>query len=272
MSAVIKRGSQTLSSRVLLVLGSKSVGKTTFCVSGSQYTPATLPAKPTIHCKDVVILQSDTGGVLGPLALGLEPDVVDLSGCTKMQDWDKLFNEAVRDLRPLFANGTYRVLGIDLTALDKMWRQVFVAEAETDSPKNWDSVSAKALAVYRMLRDLPNVTLVGMAHVNVPAEIASRTDATVLTRMQASRDAQAVGGERATMTADLSKGFKSVWVNNADAVLALRRKKEGGVAKHTVRLTPNKSIESGGRWESYFKDEEPALLYPMLKTVYGDKA
>lgn len=270
MSA-IKPARETFGTRVLVVMGAKSTGKTTFTVTGSAHAPAKLPTTPRVACHDVVLLQNDTNGVLGPYAIGLEPLVVDLSDAQSMQDWDKRFNEAFKELQPLFAARKLSILGIDFSMMDKLWRDLYIAQAETDSPKNWDSVGAKSLAVYRMLRRLPNATIVCMTHVNVPAEIASKQDPNVLVRQQEARDAQAVGGQRATTTTDLSKSAKGPWWANADAILTMRRKKlSDGKFDYVVRVAPSNKVEAGGRWESLFSAEEPAHLRTLLKKVYGD--
>lgn len=269
----IKKASQSFGTRVLVVMGAKSTGKTTFVCTGSKFAPKKLPCSPRVELSDCVFIQNDTNGVLGPYAIGLEPHVVDLSDAKDLHDWKKRFDAAYAELKPLFADGTYRILGMDLSMMDKLWRDLYIAQAEHDTPKNWDDVSSKSLAVYRMLRTLPNATIVIMTHVNVPAEIASKTDANVLIRAQEARDAQAVGGSRATTTTDLSKSSKGPWWANADAILTMKRKKLGeGKFEYNVRIAPSNKVEAGGRWESFFNSDEPAHLRTLLDKVYGPDA
>lgn len=271
----LKFASQTTNSRVLLVAGAKSTGKTTFVCSASKYaTDDVLPLKTSVECSDVVLVQNDTGGSLGPLGLGLEPLVVDLSGAKNKVEWDKLFNEAYKELYAGFSEGKFRILGIDLTALDKLLREQYVMQSEKPQPQDWERVTSKARAVYVMLRALPNVTLVGMTHLAVKTEMIN--DPALLQRAHDALDAVAVGGERSVTTYALTKGHKEVWTHNADQVFVMRRQRAKGSgqgATYSVRLEGNSKVEAGGRWRPYFDaDEQPAHLGKLMKKVYGDKA
>lgn len=274
--SLLRKASEVTNSRVLVVAGAKSTGKSTFVVSGSKHAPSEFPVKTRVECSDVVLIQNDTGGSLGPLGAGLEPLVIDLSGAKNKQEWDKLFNEAFKELMAGFTEGKHRILGIDLTALDKMLRDQYVAQSANDSPKDWEQVTSKARAVYVMLRSLPNVTLIGMTHLAVVAEIVSKSDPTILARQQEARNVVAVGGERSTITYSLAKGHKELWLHNADQVFVMRRKRAaapGQKASYLVRLEGNSQIEAGGRWRPFFDaDEQPAHLGQLLKKVYGDRA
>lgn len=273
--SMLRSDDDPTASRILLVAGAKATGKTTFVTSGSQFTPEKIPHDgKLIECSDVCLLQNDSGGHEGPRAVGLKPIRMDLSGAKNKMEWDKLFNEAYKEIHALFVEKKLRILGIDLTALDKILRDMYVANANTDTPKNWEQVTSKALAVYRLLKALPNATIVGMTHLAVQQELTK--DGEQLERLRAARDASSVGGERSLTTYSLTKGHKEIWMHNANQIFVMRRKRakvKGERPSYMVRLEGNSQIEAGGRWRAFFDaDEQPAHLYSILKTVYKDKA
>lgn len=253
-------------SKVLFICGSKGTGKTTFVTTGSKFITRKYSREEPIFCDDVVILQGDTNGTLGPAALGLIPQVIDLSAVTRIDAWIDAVKQALPEVRKGFENKTLRILGVDLGQVDRLLRD------GVEDAKGWVAAGKKAKDVYDMLRSLPNAILAGMSHLQVPLELARDNVATDR------REAVSVGGAKSTMVSNLFQSHRNIWVANADHVLVTERKRpvvgtsnvEAKPLRYVVHTQHTSKYEAGGRWESYFQPEEPADLRAMLTKVYGE--
>lgn len=250
-------------SKVLFICGSKGTGKTTFVTSGSKFITRKYSREEPIHCDDVVILQGDTNGTLGPAALGLIPQVIDLSAITDLETWLTAVKKVLPELRKGFESKDFRILGVDLGQVDRLLRAKVGS-----STQGWVEAGNKAKDVYDLLRSLPNAILAGMSHLQVPLELAASS--TTSDR----RDAVSVGGQKATLVSSLFQGHRNAWVPNADHVIVTLRKRpttgNATLPTYSVLLQNTAKYEAGGRWESYFQPEEPANLRAMLTKVYGE--
>jgi hypothetical protein len=272
----LKKASEIKTGPVITLVGSKGVGKTTTAVSASKNSPDVFPHKGApVDCGDVVIIQSDAGGYEGALDAGMNPSVIDLSTAKDWAAWEQLFNKELKDLRQACSDGAVTAVAIDLTALDKLLRDEFIAKATIDSPKNWEVVTSKAGSVYKALRDLPNYpVIIGMVHPTVKAEMSNKAD--VVETMRAARDAASIGGERQLIVPDLAKGHQAIWVNNAAAQIGLMpktEKKPDGSRVKTYRafIESNNKMEAGSRWLHRLGPgpHEPHLRKMMQKLMNG---
>lgn len=271
--------------RSMLVLGSKSTGKTSFVVSGSQHTPDVIPHKgPLVACDDVALIQIEAESALGALDLGLRPRVIDLSGVAGWQKLNQEIAKAVTFLRPLAASGEIKIVGIDLGAIDKEIRcwaagDKVVKEGKmgnddaTLAAKDvaWGAVEAQGVALYRAMRTLPCL-VVGMAHLKVTAynPFSAKEDASQKAMAELVRDQQGFGGDKSKLTADMSGGVYKIWLANVSNLFARELiVDKAGKKAYVTHTSSGDMFEAGSRRQSKLAPVETRTLNAILKDMYS---
>lgn len=270
--------------RSMLVLGSKSTGKTSFVVSGSEHCPAVLPHKGgLIACDDVALIQVEAESALGALDLGLRPKVIDLSGIAGWQKLNSEIAKAVQFLRPLAESGQIKIVGIDLGAIDKEIRTWAAGDKVIPAGKlgqdevalnakdvNWGAVEAQGVALYRALRTLPCL-VVGMAHLKVTAynPFSAKETGDQKAMAELVREQQGFGGDKSKLTADMSGGVYKIWLANVSNLFARELQVDkAGKKTYVTHTSSGEMFEAGSRRQSVLKPVETRTLQEILKDMY----
>lgn len=256
-------------------MGAKGTGKTSLAVSASEHAPEVLDVTVTapVDCKDVVVIQLDTEGILGAVDLGLEPRVIDLSSYDTWQSTERALANALKELKPLCASGEVKYVAIDLGELDMKIRAHVNPQASTD----WEAVRAEGLKVFRALTAL-KVTLIGMSHTKAAFSAFEAPKAGVSKELASTlegKEARAVGGERAQLTMDLSTGVAQPWRVNASMILVRERKRKMDFTtkkttfEFVTHTQGSQKFEAGNRAMTKLAPIEKCSLKAMLRKVYG---
>lgn len=271
--SVLTSASQNLkaANRRILVMGPPGSGKTTLSISASAHAGDTIPSKHLQMCSDVVLLSGDQEGVQGALDANLEPRaVVDMTTCADWVAYQKLLADALSELRPLVAAGEVKIIVVDLALPAKL----IIDQIKPADIAGWGRVGAEGVKLYRIFGALPGATIIG----NV--QIKSATGAVENAVAAAAADAKAVGGERATFTADLPKSVLSPWMENSSLALSRESKRVKDTSQPGAPLTrkfsthtqSNAKFEAKSRFGSKLLQTEPGerTLHSLLVQAYGE--
>lgn len=255
------------SNRRILIMGAKGSGKTTFSVSASHHAGDTVSG-PERACDDVFVVQGDNEGIMGAMGSGLVPgSVLDMTGVNTWDEYTKLLAAGLREMAPKFANGTIKVIVVDLA-----WPAKLIDRAINPSvQKDWSLVAAEGGRLFRAFAGLPGVTVIGNAQIKAassPGETQQSID---------SSSAKAAGGERSSFTVDLPKGIASLWRDNASFIFTREVKRvkdaKGNVDRKFSTLTQSTArFEAASRAASALLPTEPGeiSLHALLKRAYGE--
>lgn len=260
----------------MVLLGSPKTGKTTFVASGSKNAPDTVETHGEhVDASDVLLIQRDAGGHMGPVDLNYDPNVADLSG---LDNWPALNGALAKVIVQATAEvkaGRLCVVGIDLSsvALDIVSNAAGAGVSMRDRLSNadltfkasevdWNKVSAEGVVLYRALRSLPCL-VVGMCHMkmvyNAPVDLKKEgPDA------QLKREVGAVGGETGRIMADVAKGVMAPWIANSSFIFA--REKNG--TKYETLTSADGVYQIGNRRQSVLPARTNLSLRKLLEMAY----
>ena len=215
MSSFKLAGAERTSVRRIVVSGFPGSGKSTFSVSASKHAGDELPVRPARDATDVLVINGDSEGYLGPVDAGLTPLVVDLSNVVKWSEYLVKLNESLQKVAA-FEDITTVVIDAALPA------KLIVEGIAPTQISDWQKVAAQGLIFFRAFNVLAGRTVILNTQVK-PSASAVENDAA-----KQAAEAKAIGGERATFTMDLPKGIAGPWTENASLVLAreVRRVKD----------------------------------------------
>ena len=269
---LLQTASQNLqqATRRVVVMGPMASGKTTLSVSASAHAGDTLPAKAA-DCKDLVLLSGDQEGVAGALDAGLTPRaVVDMTVAKTWQEYQALLAQAFAELLPLIKSKDVKFIVVDMALPAKL----IIEMVSPKDIKDWGKVAAEGLKFYQVFGALRGATIIA----NV--QIKSATAVVETAAGAAGAEAKAIGGERATFTADLTKSIFAPWAENSSLVLSreVKRKsdpmkKDAPSVRHFFTHTQSNSrMEAKSRFGSKLKATEPGerTLNSLLREAYGE--
>jgi hypothetical protein len=268
----------------MLLLGSVKTGKTTFVCSGSKQAPDTVATAGRIDASDVLLIQRDAEGHLGPSDLGYNPLVADLSG---VEGWPQLNTElakVVMEASAMAKAGQLSVIGIDLGTIAAEivnWAagdvtipkgkltndQISTAGSQVD----WNKVSATGLMFYRAMRTLPCL-VVAQCHVKLTQNnpMASKEGSDV----QLGRAINSVGGETSKVSADVVKGVLAPWLANSSYIFArdvdttIDPKTKGRVQTYRTITAPDGMYSVGNRRQSVLPNNTDLSLRRLMEIAY----
>lgn len=260
----------------ILLMGPPKTGKTTVVCSGSIYAGENVIPEKRLDVPDVLLISLDAQGYAGAIGSGYNPRVEDLSGLKNFNELNRAIASTIVAAKKLVEKGEINVVGIDLGALANFILLLAAGDAGVSEQSitnmeidlgarnvNWQQVSAMGLMVYRALRVLPCI-VVGMAHPRITDNNFHLDGQNVTVEQKEKhalkKDASAVGGKAAKLTADLTKGVVTPWKHNASHLFA-RDMQLTELPGHTFRnpkikreyithLHSNDVYETGSRFAS----------------------
>jgi hypothetical protein len=262
--SIFQSAAQAIASanRRILVVGAGGTGKTTFSISASRHAGDTIPAGERTVCKDVLLIQGDSEGVMGAVSAGLVPgNVLDMTGVPTWQGYCQLLEQKLREADALFKDGSIGVVVIDLAH-----PQNLILEAiKPSDQKGWGQVAAEGRKLFYAFSRLQNVTVIGNAQIKAAQSPGEKADA------QLAASAKAVGGERAQLTIDLVKGIKQPWIDNASFVLQRQAKRHQGRVHYATHTTASMRHEAKSRAQNVLAPTENGsiTLRALLERAYG---
>ena len=261
-----------LATRRMIVMGPPGSGKSTFSASASKFAGDTLPVNPPCVAEDVVVIQGDTEGMLGPLSCGISvPHIFDMTDCP---DWDTYMRTIRTDLRkeilPMVQDGQVRIIIVDMSLVNTLIN----AKIMPDNQKAWGAVKYEGMMFYKLFSSLRGCTVIANAQIKTTESPGETIQAA------AAATARAVGGERSLYTADVYKGVGGMWADNSSLTVSIERKQVKDpanpaakkVLKSTIYTQTNARFEGKSRFGSALLPEEPGsrTLYSIMKQVYGE--
>lgn len=263
--AVTKEGS-----RRIIVMGAPGTGKTTFSLSASRHAGDVIGGKSAV-CSDVAVLQGDSNGIAGAIDAGLTPGlVVDMTVCQTWPEYSKLLTAALVELKPLVDAGTVQYLVVDLSLPAKL----LIDHIKPGDQQGWGKVAVESMTFYKAFGFLRGATIIANA------QIKSAVAAVENSVAQAAAEAKAVGGERATFTADLVKSFYALWSENSSLTVSRELKKKRNPMKPNEPATAeffshcygSSRFECKSRHQTKLLPTEPGArtLHSLLKDCYGE--
>lgn len=259
-----------MATRRVVVMGSMASGKTTLSISASSHAGDVI-GQSAVQCTDTVLLSGDQEGVIGALDAGLTPRaVVDMTTCKTWQEYQTLLAQAFGELLPLIKSKDVKFIVVDMALPAKL----IIEMVAPKDIKDWGKVAAEGLKFYQVFGALRGATII--ANVQIKSAIAVVETAAGA----AGAEAKAIGGERATFTADLTKSIFAPWAENSSLVLSreVKRKadpmkKDAPSARHFFTHTQSNSrMEAKSRFGSKLKATEPGerTLNSLLREAYGE--
>ena len=256
--------------RRIVVMGPMASGKTALSVSASAFAGDKLPAKAAI-CEDTVVMSGDQEGIAGAMDAGLTPGiVVDMTVCKTWAEYQGLLASAFGELIPMIKAGKVKFVVVDMALPSKL----IIESVAPKDIKDWGKVAGEGLKLYQVFGALKGATIIA----NV--QIKSATAVVETAAGAAGAEAKAIGGERATFTADLTKSIFAPWAENSSLVLSreVKRfkdpmKKDAPTERRYLTHTQSNSrMEAKSRFGSKLLPTEPGerTLNSLLRQAYGD--
>lgn len=254
--------------RRIIVAGPRGSGKTTFSVSASRFAGDLIPGAHRL-CKDVLVVQGDTEGIMGAHDAGLEPGMV--LDMTRMKTWQEYLNrlrDALIEVWPMKRSGALKVIVIDLAMVSKLIDRA--VPANTD--KDWKHVAAMGQDFFHLFDKFTGVTVIGNTQMKVSTVWGEGTKKGANEAALNTADARAIGGERSAFTIDLPKGVGNPWLDHASFIFMrrVRRTKDGRV--YSTITQSSAQHEAKSRSQSKLEPTEPGenTLHSLMRRAYGN--
>jgi hypothetical protein len=269
--SLLKSATENLASgcRRILVAGPRASGKTTFSISASRFAGDQIRG-PKRLCKDVAVIQGDSEGVMGALDAGLDPGparVLDMTKCPSWRSYLELLDAGLQEMTPLVADGSIRIIVIDLSLPAKLIDRAVPATAE----KDWKVVATEGARLYNKFSHLSGVTIIGNAQMKPTVIWGEGTKRGPTEQAVLTAEARSIGGERSAFTIDLPKGVSGLWMDNASFIFMrrVRRTKDGRV--YSTITQSSQLYEAKSRCQSHLAPIEDGelSLHNLLKRAYG---
>lgn len=254
-------------------MGPRGTGKTTFAVSASLHAGDTIEGGVR-ECRDVLVVQGDTEGIMGAVDAGLHPGMVlDMCDCPSWTAYKSRLAKGLSELRPKIDDGTVKVIIIDLA----LPAALIVEELKPSQIADWQAVKAQGLVLFRAFSSLKGVTVVGVCQVQSSTVLGEGTAKGAAAGAVDAAMALAIGGERSAFKEDLVKGIATPWLDHTSFIFTRDSKRvrgqDGNLRKEFHTLTQSSmKYPAKSRAESVLPSRLPGkvTLRYILNKVYGE--
>ena len=255
----------------ILIIGPRGSGKTSFAVSGSRYAGDVVMGGHR-ECADVMVVQGDHEGIMGALDCGLEPgSVLDMVHVKHWEEYQERLLAGLRQAYKMHAQNRLSTIVLDLA-----WPARLIENAiNPGDAQAWGRVKQAGQKLFSYFGLVPGVTVIGISQIKSTLVLGedSKKGASQGTLLTA--EARAIGGQRSSYSADLTKGIVTPWLDNCSFIFArrVRRVAEGqGSARRFSTITQsNREFEAKSRAASALDPTEDgnASLYSLLHRAYS---
>lgn len=255
--------------RRILFEGPPGSGKSTYSASASNFAGDNLPLTEPVVCKDVAVIQGDNEGMVGARSCGLEiPNIFDMTNCASWDEYKSQLTADLKELGPMVASGEIKFLIVDLGFADTLLQ----SQVKPAQQKDWGIIRFESMMFFKAFSRLVGATIIGNCQIKAseaPGELVGAANAAT---------AKAIGGERSTFCADLSKGMGQLWKDNVSLLATVERtltrdpvtKQKSAEVK--VYTQPNGKFEAKSRFGNVLKPVESGAetLNSLLRRCYGE--
>jgi energy-coupling factor transporter ATP-binding protein EcfA2 len=251
--------------RRIFIMGPTGSGKSTLSVSASEFAGDSLPLEKRVLCKDVAVIQGDSEGMVGALAVGLDcPNIYDYSNVADYTAYERQLADDLKEIKELVRGGEVKYVIVDLGLPNTLLQSMIKPENQ----KAWGEIRYHGMMLYKRFSGLAGATIIANSQIKT-SEAPGET-----IQAAAAANARATGGERSTYTADLCKGVVSMWSDNSSLTLSVDRRIDRATKqpKTNIYTQSNGKFEAKSRFGSVLKPVEPGsrTLHSILRQVYGE--